>query len=85
MQNALGFGQIPSRNQHERRIDYSAKSSAAHFLASNDRRARWEEVAKSLDLSVGAVYVAKSRVIARLKKEIQSVDAEGVTPPDFFV
>jgi len=44
-----------------------------------------KEVAKSLGLSVGAVYVAKSRVIARLKEEIQSVDAEGITPPDFFV
>jgi len=44
-----------------------------------------KEVAKALGLSVGAVYVAKSRVIARLKKEIQGVDAEGVTPPDFFV
>src|SRR5262245_628211 len=44
-----------------------------------------KEVAKSLGLSVGAVYVAKSRVIARLKEEIQSVDAEGVMPPDFPV
>ena len=44
-----------------------------------------KEVAKSLGLSVGAVYVAKSRVIARLKEEIQSVDAEGVKAPDFLV
>jgi len=44
-----------------------------------------KEVAESLGMSVGAVYVAKSRVIARLKEEIQSVDAESVIPPDFFV
>ena len=44
-----------------------------------------KEVAESLGLSVGAVYVAKSRVIARLKQEIQSVDAESVMPPDFLV
>jgi RNA polymerase sigma factor (sigma-70 family) len=42
-------------------------------------------VAESLGLSVGAVYVAKSRVIARLKEEIQRVDAESVMPPDCFV
>jgi len=35
-----------------------------------------KEVAESLGLSVGAVYVAKSRVIARLKEQILSVDAE---------
>lgn len=35
-------------------------------------------VAESLGLSVGAVYVAKSRVIARLKEEIQSVDEEAM-------
>ena len=40
-------------------------------------------VAESLGLSVGAVYVAKSRVIARLKEEIRSLDAEGVMPPHF--
>ena len=44
-----------------------------------------KEVAQELGLSVGAVYVAKSRVIARLKEEIQSVDAESVMPPDFLV
>jgi RNA polymerase sigma-70 factor (ECF subfamily) len=32
-----------------------------------------KEVAESLGLSVGAVYVAKSRVVARLKQELQSV------------
>ena len=44
-----------------------------------------KDVAESLGMTVGAVYVAKSRVIARLKEEIQSVDAESVIPPDLFV
>lgn len=40
-------------------------------------------VAESLGLSVGAVYVAKSRVIARLKEELRGVDAEDGLPPNF--
>ena len=35
-----------------------------------------EEAARTLDLSVGAVYVAKSRVLARLKEEIRQLEAE---------
>jgi RNA polymerase sigma-70 factor (ECF subfamily) len=35
-----------------------------------------DEAAKLLNLSVGAVYVAKSRVLARLKKQIQALDQE---------
>ena len=35
-----------------------------------------EETAKSLGMSVGAVYVAKSRVLARLKKEIEELNRE---------
>lgn len=44
-----------------------------------------KEVAEALGMTVGAVYVAKSRVIGRLKQEIQSVDAESVVPPDFLM
>lgn len=44
-----------------------------------------KEVAAALGLSVGAVYVAKSRVVARLKQEIRNVDEEGVAPPDFLI
>jgi RNA polymerase sigma factor (sigma-70 family) len=44
-----------------------------------------KEVAESLGMSVGAVYVAKSRVIARLKQEILSVDADTGLPPHLFL
>ena len=32
------------------------------------------EVAQSVGISEGAVYIAKSRVIARLKKEVQALE-----------
>ena len=35
-----------------------------------------QAVAESLGMSIGAVYVAKSRVLARLREEIQAVDNE---------
>jgi RNA polymerase sigma-70 factor (ECF subfamily) len=35
-------------------------------------------VARSLGLSLGAVHVAKSRVLARLREELQTVDDEEV-------
>ena len=39
-------------------------------------------VARDLNLSVGALYVAKSRVLARLKEKIQSVDPEAESLPE---
>jgi RNA polymerase sigma-70 factor (ECF subfamily) len=35
-----------------------------------------EKTARTLGMSVGAVYVAKSRVFARLKKEIEQLNRE---------
>ena len=40
-----------------------------------------QAVARSLGLSLGAVYVAKSRVLARLREEIQAVDNEELPGP----
>ena len=34
------------------------------------------EVAEALGLSVGAVYIAKSRVLARLKEQVQLMQLE---------
>ena len=39
-----------------------------------------KEVAESLGMSVGAVYVAKSRVLARLKEAIASIDGDSELP-----
>jgi len=78
---------------HRRIFHWAAKRIRSEFHEST-WQAFWrttidehdgKEVAESLGLRVGAVYVAKSRVIARLKAEIQGVDAEGVMPPDFLV
>ena len=34
------------------------------------------EAARALGLSVGAVYVAKSRVLARLREQVQELESE---------
>jgi RNA polymerase sigma-70 factor (ECF subfamily) len=36
-----------------------------------------EATAQQLKLSVGAVYIARSRIIARIRQEIQAVEADG--------
>jgi RNA polymerase sigma-70 factor (ECF subfamily) len=38
------------------------------------------EAAQSLGLSVGAVYIARSRVMARLREEIQRLEGEQESP-----
>jgi len=85
MQNALGFAQMHAAiNMNDASITRPSLLLRIFWQTTIDER-DGKEVAKLLGLSVGAVYVGKSRVIARLKKEIQSGDAEGVTPPEFFV
>ena len=40
------------------------------------------DVAAELDMSVGAVYVAKSRVLARMKQQIDAVERAGFELPE---
>lgn len=39
-----------------------------------------DPVARELNLSVGAVYIARSRIIARIRQEIAAVEVEGGQP-----
>jgi RNA polymerase sigma factor (sigma-70 family) len=71
------FNWAADRIRHE----FHESTWQAFWRATVDER-DGKEVAESLGLSVGAVYVAKSRVVARLKEEIQAVDQEGIIPPD---
>jgi RNA polymerase sigma-70 factor (ECF subfamily) len=50
------------------------------LTAVEDKSAK--EAGQLLGLSVGAVYVAKSRVLARLRVEIDQVQADGVAVPE---
>ena len=62
-------------------IDWAAEQVRGHFQETT-WRAFWmtavegrpaPEVAAELGLSVGAVYIAKSRVLARLREQIQRI------------
>lgn len=68
----------------QRLFDWAAEQVRGHF-----QDATWEafwrtavegqpprEVARALGLSVGAVYIAKSRVLTRLREQIQDIQAE---------
>src|SRR5438067_7207439 len=68
----------------QRLFDWAAEQVRGHF---QDRtwQAFWQtavegraprEVAEALGLSVGAVYIAKSRVLARLKEQVQLMQLE---------
>jgi len=68
----------------QRLFDWAAEQVRGHF---QDRtwQAFWQtavearpprEVAEALGLSVGAVYIAKSRVLARLKEQVQLLQIE---------
>ncbi|MBI1914429.1 MAG: sigma-70 family RNA polymerase sigma factor [Planctomycetes bacterium] len=68
----------------QRLFDWAAEQVRGHF---QDRtwQAFWQtavegrsprEVAEALGLSVGAVYIAKSRVLARLKEQVQIMQLE---------
>jgi len=57
------------------RAEFAAVTWQAFWLVAVECKSG-EEAAQILDLSVGAVYVAKSRVLARLKKQVQQLETE---------
>ena len=57
------------------RDSFEASTWQAFWLVAVEGKSG-EEAAKILGLHVGAVYVAKSRVLARLKKQVQQLEAE---------
>ena len=75
---------MASKTEYQQRLfDWAAEQVRGHF---QDRtwQAFWQtavearpprEVAEALGLSVGAVYIAKSRVLTRLRKEIRQVQS----------
>ena len=68
----------------QRLFDWAAEQVRGHFQE-RTWQAFWQtavegrpprEVAETLGLSVGAVYIAKSRVLARLKEQVQLMQVE---------
>jgi len=71
--------------EYQRRLSSQAMDRVKHEFQPNTWKAFWgtavddrsaDEVGKELKMSVGAVYVAKSRVISRLRDEITRLEAE---------
>ena len=52
------------------RGQFEERTWQAFWLAAVEHKSG-DEVAKALQMSVGAVYVAKNRVVARLRQEVQ--------------
>ena len=57
------------------RPDFEASSWQAFWQAAVEGKSG-KEVAEALGLSVGAVYIAKSRILARLKEQIRQLQGE---------
>jgi RNA polymerase sigma-70 factor (ECF subfamily) len=55
------------------RGEFEESTWRAFWLTTIDGK-KTKEVAQSLEISEGAVYIAKSRVIARLKREVQVLE-----------
>jgi RNA polymerase sigma-70 factor (ECF subfamily) len=69
--------------EYDRRLFAWAADRVQNEFAANTWQAFWEngvqgraaaDVARQLGLSVGAVYVAKCRVVARLRREIEAIE-----------
>jgi len=70
--------------EYQRGLSAQAMDRVKHEFQPNTWRAFWgtavddrsaEQVGRELKMSVGAVYVAKSRVISRLRDEVQRLEA----------
>lgn len=71
--------------EYERRLSAKAMDRVRHEFQPNTWQAFWgtavdgrpaQEVGDELKMTAGAVYVAKSRVLARLREEVQRLQAE---------
>lgn len=71
--------------EYQRRLSAKAMDRVKHEFQPNTWQAFWgtavdgrpaQEVGAELDMTPGAVYVAKSRVLARLRDEVQRIQAE---------
>ena len=71
--------------EYQRRISSRAMDLVRHEFQSNTWKAFWgtavegrnaQEVGVELQMSPGAVYVAKSRVLARLREEVQRLQSQ---------
>ena len=75
--------------EYQRRLSGKAMERVRHEFQANTWQAFWgtavdgrsaAEVGKELKMTTGAVYVAKSRVLARLRDEVQHLMAEAEAP-----
>lgn len=71
--------------EYQRRLSAQAMEAVKHEFQPNTWKAFWgtavegraaQEVGDELRMTPGAVYVAKSRVLARLREEVQQMQAE---------
>lgn len=53
--------------------EFSEKTWSAFWLAAVENQ-KSQEIATDLEMSLGAVYIAKSRVIARIRKQIETIN-----------
>jgi RNA polymerase sigma-70 factor (ECF subfamily) len=76
--------------EYQRRISAKAMDRVRHEFQPATWQAFWQtavegkaaaEVGKQLKMSPGAVYVAKSRVLARLRDEVKQIEAEAEAFP----